>query len=41
MWEAIETYMNRKQPLITVPAGKDYGQVLAVTGLQKVCVLQV
>ncbi|WP_179998986.1 Fe/S-dependent 2-methylisocitrate dehydratase AcnD [Acinetobacter sp. YH12239] len=25
MWEAIETYMNRKQPLIIV-AGKDYGQ---------------
>ena len=25
MWEAIETYMNRKQPLIVV-AGKDYGQ---------------
>ncbi|MBO7704381.1 MAG: aconitate hydratase AcnA, partial [Acinetobacter sp.] len=24
MWEAIETYMNRKQPLII--AGKDYGQ---------------
>ena len=40
MWEAIETYMNRKQPLIIV-AGKDYGQVQAVTGLRKVCVLQV
>ena len=25
MWEAIETYMNRKQPLIII-AGKDYGQ---------------
>ncbi|CAI2293582.1 TPA: Fe/S-dependent 2-methylisocitrate dehydratase AcnD [Vibrio parahaemolyticus] len=25
MWEAIETYMNRKQPLIVV-AGADYGQ---------------
>ncbi len=25
MWEAIETYMNRKQPLIIV-AGADYGQ---------------
>ncbi len=25
MWEAIETYMNRSQPLIIV-AGKDYGQ---------------
>ncbi|GAA5556625.1 aconitate hydratase A [Acinetobacter schindleri] len=25
MWEAIETYMNRKQPLIVI-AGKDYGQ---------------
>jgi aconitate hydratase len=25
MWEAIETYMNRKQPLIIV-AGEDYGQ---------------
>ena len=25
MWEAIETYMNRKQPLIIV-AGSDYGQ---------------
>ena len=25
MWEAIETYMDRKQPLIIV-AGKDYGQ---------------
>lgn len=25
MWEAIEVYMNRKQPLIIV-AGKDYGQ---------------
>ncbi|MET2972584.1 Fe/S-dependent 2-methylisocitrate dehydratase AcnD [Vibrio harveyi] len=25
MWEAIETYMNRKQPLIVV-AGTDYGQ---------------
>ncbi|WP_163931502.1 Fe/S-dependent 2-methylisocitrate dehydratase AcnD [Paraferrimonas sp. SM1919] len=25
MWEAIETYMQRKQPLIVV-AGKDYGQ---------------
>jgi len=25
MWEAIETYMERKQPLIIV-AGKDYGQ---------------
>lgn len=26
MWEAIETYMNRKQPLIII-AGADYGQV--------------
>ncbi|PVZ89847.1 Fe/S-dependent 2-methylisocitrate dehydratase AcnD [Serratia sp. S1B] len=25
MWEAIETYMNRKQPLIII-AGEDYGQ---------------
>ena len=25
MWEAIETYMQRKQPLIII-AGKDYGQ---------------
>ncbi|CSB29810.1 aconitate hydratase [Vibrio cholerae] len=25
MWEAIETYMNRKQPLIVI-AGADYGQ---------------
>ncbi|MFW7524207.1 Fe/S-dependent 2-methylisocitrate dehydratase AcnD [Vibrio ostreicida] len=25
MWEAIETYMDRKQPLIVI-AGKDYGQ---------------
>ncbi len=25
MWEAIETYMNRKQPLIII-AGQDYGQ---------------
>ncbi|MEZ6841579.1 hypothetical protein ABVN80_18605 [Acinetobacter baumannii] len=25
MWEAIETYMNRKQPLIII-AGADYGQ---------------
>ena len=25
MWEAIEVYMNRKQPLIII-AGKDYGQ---------------
>jgi aconitate hydratase len=25
MWEAIETYMERKQPLIII-AGKDYGQ---------------
>ena len=25
MWEGIETYMNRKQPLIII-AGKDYGQ---------------
>lgn len=25
MWEAIETYMNRQQPLIII-AGKDYGQ---------------
>ena len=25
MWEAIETYMNRSQPLIIV-AGADYGQ---------------
>ncbi len=25
MWEAIETYMNRQQPLIVI-AGKDYGQ---------------
>ena len=25
MWEAIETYMQRAQPLIIV-AGKDYGQ---------------
>ncbi|MBU3848321.1 MAG: Fe/S-dependent 2-methylisocitrate dehydratase AcnD [Candidatus Acinetobacter avistercoris] len=25
MWEAIETYMNRKQPLIII-AGKDYGR---------------
>ncbi len=25
MWEAIETYMNRNQPLIIV-AGADYGQ---------------
>ena len=24
MWEAIETYMNRKQPLIII-AGADYG----------------
>ena len=26
MWEAIETYMNRKQPLIIIIAGADYGQ---------------
>ena len=25
MWEAIETYMDRKQPLIII-AGADYGQ---------------
>ena len=25
MWEAIETYMSRKQPLIII-AGADYGQ---------------
>lgn len=25
MWEAIETYMNRKQPLVVI-AGADYGQ---------------
>ncbi len=40
MWEAIETYMNRKQPLIII-AGADYGQVQAVIGLQKVYALQV
>ena len=34
MWEAIETYMNRRQPLIIV-AGADYGQAPAATGLAK------
>ena len=28
MWEAIETYMDRKQPLIII-AGADYGQGLS------------
>lgn len=31
MWEAIETYMGRKQPLIII-AGADYGQGSSVTG---------
>ena len=34
MWEAIETYMNRKQPLIII-AGADYGQGSTATGLQR------
>ena len=34
MWEAIETYMARKQPLIII-AGADYGQGSSRTGLPK------
>ena len=34
MWEAIETYMNRKQPLIVV-AGADYGQARRATGRRR------
>ena len=34
MWEAIETYMERKQPLIII-AGADYGQGSSRTGLPK------
>ena len=38
MWEAIETYMMRKQPLIVI-AGNDYaGKVLREIGLRKACV---
>jgi aconitate hydratase len=40
MWEAIETYMNRKQPLIII-AGADYGQGSSRDWAAKVCVLQV
>jgi aconitase A len=37
MWEAIETYMNRKQPLIII-AGADYGQGSArATGRPRAC----
>jgi aconitate hydratase len=36
MWEAIETYMERKQPLIVIAA--DYGQVRRVTGRPRACV---
>lgn len=38
MWEAIETYMERKQPLIVI-AGADYGQGRRVTGRPRACVL--
>ena len=34
MWEAIETYMNRKQPLIVV-AGADYGEARRATGRRR------
>ncbi len=38
MWEAIETYMERTQPLIII-AGPDYGQgarrAWAATGLRR------
>ncbi len=34
MWEAIETYMERHQPLIII-AGADYGQGSPGTGLPK------
>jgi hypothetical protein len=37
MWEAIETYMNRKQPLIII-AGADYGQGSRATGQPRACV---
>ncbi len=40
MWEAIETYMNRKQPLIII-AGADYGQGSSRDWAAKVCVLLV
>ena len=38
MWEAIETYMQRKQPLVII-AGADYGQGSSGTGQLKVFVL--
>jgi aconitate hydratase len=40
MWEAIETYMNRKQPLIII-AGADYGQGSSRDWAAKGCVWQV
>lgn len=40
MWEAIETYMNRKQPLIII-AGADYGQGSSRDWAAKVYALQV
>jgi aconitase A len=36
MWEAIETYMDRKQPLIII-AGADYGQGSRATGRPRAC----
>lgn len=37
MWEAIEIYMQRSQPLIII-AGADYGQDPPVTGRPRACV---
>ncbi len=39
MWEAIETYMERKQPLIII-AGADYGQGSSRDWAAKVCAWQ-